>query len=99
MIDSKYIRRAFRLIVFMPMVVRAQVEVPLKNWTAPQYFQPNPAERQSISKSRAQIQFSPNATSTTALTFVAVSPCRLVDTRGAAAGFIGSTPFNGPYIP
>jgi hypothetical protein len=36
--------------------------------------------------------------STDALTFIAITPCRLVDTRGASAGFIGSTPFNGPYI-
>ena len=107
MIDSKYglkygrknIRRALPFMVFLPMVLNAQIELPVKNWTAPQYFQPKQAERESISKSGAQIQFSPNATSTTALIFVAVSPCRLVDTRGASVGFIGSTPFNGPYIP
>ena len=44
------------------------------------------------------MQFSPNATSNTALVFVAVSPCRLVDTRVLSAGFSGVTPFNGPYI-
>jgi hypothetical protein len=73
-------------------------EVPLKNWATPLYWQPNQMERENTARSGAQIQFSPNATSTTALIFVAVSPCRLVDTRGASAGFIGSTPFNGPYI-
>ena len=31
--------------------------------------------------------------------FYPVAPCRLVDTRGAAAGFIGVAPFNGPSIP
>jgi len=30
--------------------------------------------------------------------FYPVAPCRLVDTRGAAAGFVGVTPFNGPAI-
>jgi hypothetical protein len=42
--------------------------------------------------------FSANAVSTNALTFVAVTPCRLVDTRGAAAGFNGIQPFSGPSI-
>jgi hypothetical protein len=34
-----------------------------------------------------------------ALQFYPIAPCRLVDTRGAAAGFIGVTPFDGPSIP
>ncbi len=42
--------------------------------------------------------FSANAVSTNALTFVAITPCRLVDTRGAAAGFNGIAPFSGPPI-
>jgi hypothetical protein len=36
---------------------------------------------------------------TTALQFYPVAPCRLVDTRGAAAGFNGIAPFSGPSIP
>jgi hypothetical protein len=36
---------------------------------------------------------------TTALQFYPVAPCRLVDTRGAAAGFNGIEPFSGPSIP
>jgi hypothetical protein len=35
---------------------------------------------------------------TTALQFYPVAPCRLVDTRGAAAGFNGIAPFSGPSI-
>ncbi len=35
---------------------------------------------------------------TTALQFYPVAPCRLVDTRGAAAGFNGLAPFSGPSI-
>ena len=35
----------------------------------------------------------------TALQFYPVAPCRLVDTRGAAAGFNGIAPFSGPSIP
>ena len=34
-----------------------------------------------------------------ALQFYPVAPCRLVDTRGAAAGFNGIAPFSGPSIP
>ena len=37
--------------------------------------------------------------SPTALQFYPVAPCRLVDTRGAAAGFNGIAPFSGPSIP
>jgi hypothetical protein len=54
-------------------------DVPLKSWAAPFYWQPNQLERENAAKSGAQIQFSPNATSNTALIFVAVSPWRLVD--------------------
>ena len=35
---------------------------------------------------------------TTGLQFYPVAPCRLVDTRGAAAGFNGIAPFSGPSI-
>ena len=38
------------------------------------------------------------AAPTTALQFYPVAPCRLVDTRGAAAGFNGIAPFSGPSI-
>src|SRR5580704_12181995 len=87
------------LLVFVyPQQVAPTGDVPLKSWATPLYWQPNQAEREGAMKSGAPIQLSPNATSNTALVFVAVSPCRLVDTRGATAGFIGSTPFNGPYI-
>ena len=37
-------------------------------------------------------------TTTTGLQFYPVAPCRLVDTRGAAAGFNGIAPFSGPSI-
>jgi hypothetical protein len=77
---------------------RAQ-EVPLKNWVTPQYWQPNQAEREAAAKNAPQLQFSTNAVSTNALTFVAITPCRLMDTRGIVAGFNGIAPFSGPSIP
>lgn len=33
------------------------------------------------------------------LQFYPIPPCRLVDTRGASAGFVGVAPFSGPSIP
>jgi hypothetical protein len=102
MVDSRCFRLATSLLLLTVASMFGQSapanDVPLKNWATPLYWQPNQAERENAAKSGAQIQFSPNATSNTALIFVAVSPCRLVDTRGASAGFAGVTPFNGPYI-
>src|ERR1035438_3801610 len=99
---SKRFTRIAAPIVLLTGALHAQAPredaVPLKSWATPLYWQPNQTERDASRSSTAQIQFSPNAISTTALIFVAVSPCRLVDTRGSSAGFIGSTPFNGPYL-
>jgi hypothetical protein len=103
-IHSKYAGRAASLLVVLPMVLTAQKVqdvVPLKNWSTPLYWQPNQTERESTAagtsqKGGAQIVFSANAVSTNALTFVAITPCRLVDTRGGA--FNGMTPFSGPSI-
>ena len=80
-------------------VARQDNAVPLKNWATPLYWQPSQAERESTSKAVPQLVFSANAVSTDALTFVAITPCRLVDTRGTAAGFNGINPFSGPSIP
>ena len=102
MIYSKYSGRAVSILVFLPMILAAQRTresvVPLKNWATPLYWRPNLAERNAIAKPTPQLQFSPTAVSRDALIFVAVTPCRLVDTRGAAAGFMGDSPFSGPSI-
>ena len=79
-------------------VARQDNVVTLKNWATPLYWQPNRAEREASTKAVPQLQFSANAVSTDALTFVAITPCRLVDTRGAAAGFNAIAPFSGPSI-
>ncbi len=80
-------------------VARQGDAVPLKNWATPLLWQPNQAERDTAAKAAPQLVFSANAVSADALTFVAITPCRLVDTRGAAAGFNGIPPFSGPSIP
>ncbi len=54
------------------------------------------AAQASPQRAAPQLVFSANAVSTNALTFVAVTPCRLVDTRGGA--FNGLSPFSGPSI-
>jgi hypothetical protein len=91
------------LLVFLAAVLTAQkiqnYPVPLKNWAAPLYWQPNQVERETAVRAAPQLQLSPNAVSTDALTFVAITPCRLVDTRGPLAGFNGIAPFLGPSIP
>lgn len=101
--DSKHLGLATALSLLTGLSLMGQSvpanDVPLKNWATPLYWQPNQTERANAAKSGAQFQLSSNATSNTPLVFVAVSPCRLVDTRGASAGFVGVTPFNGPYIP
>jgi hypothetical protein len=84
---------------FLPLIstgLKAQEHpIPLKNWATPLYWQPKPAERAAASP---QIAFSANQVSPNALTFVAVTPCRLVDTRGSGGGFSGDTPFSGPSL-
>ena len=45
-----------------------------------------------------QLVFSSNQVSTNALTFIAITPCRLIDTRGARRTSTGSAPFSGPSI-
>jgi len=89
------------LLVLLPVLTgqRAQENViPLRNWATPLYWQPNEVEREAAAKAAPQLQFSANQVSTNALTFIAITPCRLVDTRGASAGFNGIAPFSGPSI-
>jgi hypothetical protein len=93
----------FALVALAPLALTAQAvrqgsAVQLKNWTAPLYWQPNQVEREALGRAEPQLKFSANAVSADALTFVAITPCRLVDTRGLAAGFNGIAPFSGPSI-
>jgi hypothetical protein len=105
---SKHSSCAFSLLVFLPLLFlpvlltgqTAQV-IPLKNWAAPLYWQPNSvetAERETIGSTGPGIRPLVTQLSTSALAFVAITPCRLVDTRGASAGFNGLSPFSGPSL-
>src|ERR1700733_3795254 len=102
MVFPKHQGRAVSLLVFLPIMLAAQRAeenvVPLKNWSTPLYWHPNQAEQQAAAKPSPQLQFSTNTISPNALTFIAITPCRLVDTRGAGGGFNGDSPFSGPSI-
>jgi hypothetical protein len=103
----KYSAPAVSLLVFLPAMLIAQrapdTVVPLKNWATPLYWHANQVEREAAATALTQnavpqLQLSPTAVSVEALTFVAITPCRLVDTRGSGGGFNGSQPFSGPSI-
>jgi hypothetical protein len=92
----------YSILALLPMILTAQRvrenAVPLKNWATPLYWQPTQMEREVAGKAVPQLQFSANQVSADELTFIAITPCRLVDTRGATAGFNGIAPFSGPSI-
>src|SRR5215467_8844652 len=71
------------ILTIAPMLLSAQPirdNVPLRHWSAPLYWQPNLAELHPLAATPTQ----PNP-----LTFVAMTPCRVVDTR-AGSGFTGA---------
>jgi trimeric autotransporter adhesin len=97
-IYSKYSGRAACLLFVLPLILSAQDNsVALKNWATPLYWRPNPAEK-AAARNPAPQSLAADAVSPDALTFVAITPCRLVDTRGGVSfnGLI--TPFDGPSI-
>src|SRR5262245_58547466 len=91
----------FTILSLIPVVLLAQTQrdlVPLQNWTAPLYFQPTRAENRELAKTDTKPDalnaLSNDATSLAAtpagsLVFVAMTPCRIADTRDATypAGF------------
>jgi hypothetical protein len=106
-IRSEHSVRAVSVVVFLPLLFLPSVVagqtlqegvVPLKNWAAPLYWQPNQSERETSANSGLGIRPMVTQLSTSALTLVAITPCRLVDTRGVPAGFNGLTPFSGPSL-
>ncbi|MBV9770288.1 MAG: tail fiber domain-containing protein [Bryobacterales bacterium] len=100
MICSKYSRHIVFLFTCSSMLLFGQrgQEIPVRNWAVPDRSQTSQAATDATAKAGPQLQFSSNAYSADALTFVAITPCRLVDTRGAAGGFNGNAPFSGPAI-
>jgi len=75
--------RPISVLALVPLAISAEVprpdSVPLKHWSAPLYYQ--------------AIHTDVSAVSTAPLTFVAITPCRLADTRpGSGYPALGSTP-------
>ena len=97
-----YLVRGASALVLMSAALIAQIPgqrdvAPLKNWPTPLYWQKSPAEKGAQSTTEAvkpDLQF-PAGVSTDALTFVAMTPCRLVDTRSAynPSGYTSPYPF------
>jgi hypothetical protein len=94
MTTHEFSQRVFLVfvLILLPMTVIAQQQrdlVPLKPWSAPLRFQPSSVDRRFFSGLTADV----GATSVSSpLVFVAITPCRLVDTRTGAG-------FNGPFGP
>ena len=81
--------------LILPLTITAQEPrdiVPLKYWSAPLYWQPSPAERSSSTKLLAAFSA---PTSPATLMFVAMTPCRVIDTRSA---FTFPAPFGAPSL-
>jgi hypothetical protein len=100
---SKYSGPAVSILVLLPMVLmgqRAQERVvPLQNWPTPLYWQRSPAEtrvQSSAAKATPALTL-PAGVSNEPLTFVAMTPCRLADTR-AGSGYPGLGGY-GPVLP
>ena len=98
--NSRSTRVVIRIIatlsLMIPITLIAQVQrdiAPLKPWPAPLYWQPTFAESQAAAKQDTVEGLSTDttlaATPVGSLVFVAVTPCRIADTRDATfpAGF------------
>jgi hypothetical protein len=95
---QKEIPMNLRIQIFMllPIVLSAQVATdvaPLKHWPAPLYWQPDTEVRAAAVHAGDQLAaagITPQATlPANSLVFLAMTPCRLLDTR-AGAGFSGA---------
>ena len=82
-----YLVRVASLLVVASVALSAQVAeqrgvVPLKNWEAPPYWQPTQAESHGAATAVPNSQLA-DVVSTDALAFVAMTPCRVADTRAS----------------
>ena len=90
---TQFLACVVSLLAFLPPALPAQVQrerdvAPLKHWPAPLYWQPTQMEGRAIAEAAGTP--SPQATAPpNSLVFVGMTPCRVVDTRGAAGTFGG----------
>ena len=85
--------RVFSLLALVPVALTAQVsrerDIPLKPWAAPLYWQPSqPDSHAAASQPGATVSFSAQPAAVS-LVFVAMTPCRVADTR-SGMGFTGA---------
>jgi len=91
--------RKILYLALFPVMLGAQEArdiVPLKNWSNPLYWRASQAEKEARGTPAPQLYFSATQVSPDALSFVAITPCRLLDTRGTTTGFSSQSPFNAP---
>jgi hypothetical protein len=85
--------RTLGVLAIVPGLVCAQSsrtrEIPLKSWPAPLFWQPAPAEAKALATEQAAAVPLAQAATTSSLAFVAMTPCRVVDTRGPVGAFGG----------
>lgn len=84
-----YLRRAIFVLVFLPLVLTAQMShdgerTAIRNWSAPLYWQPTTPAMGTDTAVTAE-----PVISSIPLDFVAMTPCRVVDTR-SGGGFMGA---------
>jgi hypothetical protein len=81
------------LILLIPIVLLGQTDspppIPIAQWDAPRYWMEPAQDSKVADKSGTRIVAQVNPTASSPLAFVAITPCRLVDTRSSAfqAGF------------
>ena len=90
--NANNLSRTVSLLIAIPVALTAQLApdrdpVALKNWAAPLYWQPTQAQQGQSSTPLATTANPPLGDN--ALVFVAMTPCRIADTR-TAQGFSGA---------
>ena len=95
--QTGYLRRAFSILILVPTALSAQMArehdpTRLTNWPAPLYWQPGVAPETTATP---QVATTSLPQGSAALVFVAMTPCRIMDTR-AGMGFTGA--FGPPSI-
>lgn len=85
--------RNLSILALLPTALSAQTPrevAPLKHWPAPLYWQPSSAESRASSPQAEAESLTPQAQAPAgSLVFVAMTPCRVVDTRNGS-GFTGA---------
>jgi len=91
---------ALMIVCLGGLVLAQEEEASLQNWTAPPYWQPTPQRAEAEGESggglvaRSQgLTAEPQALPSAPLPFVAIAPCRIIDTR---PGYELPPPFGGP---